>query len=533
MHPGIGSYFYKYLGEAGNWFFMHEEDVVRRSGDCGLHWEDCPAQLAGLPVTSGAVILSAASGNGRFYLYSGSAGKTIWHTTDGGNSWGIIQTPKQIERLIVRGDTLLVVHNTNIARTTDLGATWTNINLPNGISSPNVYIQDHNSKLLAIFGGANFKLSVSTDDGATWTQTCADFYNYDPGSNPSASNGTAVKYIHDGVIFIHAARGLYLSKNDGVNWLRLAGLPFLTEFPPTVPGFEGAWEYLLKDDYLYASSFWQGVWRTPWQPILEALNSTQQAYGMVEGRVFRDRDDDCTFSAGDGPIAGQMVRLSPDNVYTTTANDGTYRFAASAGNYLIETILPDNTVAVCNPLQMQAVTLAPGATASAFFPMFVVPGIVDLCLNLYRSAPLRPGFGTSYVANVANVGSEPVSSAVLSFQFDPALLQFVSSNLPVQIAGGTLTFLIPTLLPYESLDIHINFEVPASATLGQTMQVSGTIVLPNDAHPNNNYREFQEIITGAYDPNDKSVAAAGPLTPGSPHALLYVIRFQRRVDRYD
>ena len=530
--PGIGTYFSDYLGETGDWLFMNASNTIRRSGDCGVTWEDTPAQLPALPgqpVPNIAGAVFQGSGNGRFYVTGYNYPKTIWHTADGGASWvtlqtpPTIQTPNSIRQLIVRHDTLLVVQTATISRTTDLGATWTTINLPSTVSSAYGSIWKHGQKLLFTSAPAKLQLSVSSDDGATWTQTCADFYDYGASANPG---NTPVKYLKDGVIFVHAAQGLYLSKNDGVNWMRLADLPFVSEFPPAAVPLEGAYEYLLKDDYLYASSFWQGVWRTPWQPILDALNTTQGDYGQVEGQVFLDRDNDCMFSAGDQALGGRVVRLSPGNFYTATAPDGTYRFAAPVGTYQVETVLPDNTQDVCNGAQNQTVAVTAGSTASAIFPVFVVPGIFDLCLNLFRTKPLRVGFETAFQANVVNAGSEIVSNAPLTFQFDPAVLTLVNASLPVQINGGTLTIVLPTLQPGETVNIVFHFTIPMTTMLGAPVDISGSVALANDAHPANNTVELSGIVTGAYDPNDKTAYPAQALTPGISHPLLYVIRFQ-------
>ncbi len=528
--PGVGTYFSNYLGETDDWLFMNVQNTIRRSADCGLTWEDCPAQLTGISTPTNTGPLYAASNNGRFYLYClYNTLRTIWHTADGGASWATIQvpassqTPNSIRQLILHQDTLLVVQDATIARTTDLGATWTTINLPSTVISAYGSIRQHGQKLLFTSPPEKLKLMVSSDDGATWTQTCADFYDYGASSYPSH---TPIKYVKDGVIFIHAAHGLYLSKNDGVNWMRLADLPFVGEFPAAAVPLEGGYEYLLKDDYLYASTFRQGLWRTPWQPILDALNTTQGDYGQVEGRVFFDRDHDCTFSAGDQPLGGRVVRLTPGNFYTATAPDGTYRFAAPTATYQVETVLPDNTQDVCNAQQNQTVTLTAGSTAAAIFPVFVVPGTFDLCLNLFRTQPLRVGFETAFKANVVNTGSETVSNAPLTFQFDPTVLNFIEASLPVQINGGTLTILLPTLQPNETVNIVFHFEIPMTITLGTPVDISASIALANDAHPGNNTVELNDVVTGAYDPNDKTAYPAEALTPGSPHPLLYVIRFQ-------
>jgi len=133
-------------------------------------------------------------------------------TADGGQTWtemadfGPDQPPDQCRFIsFVDAKTGWVAAPAVMARTSDAGATWTQVKLPDGMDKVAALDLLGDTQLTALVLGADGKIYKSVDNGATWSSrpvSVADHQiTFDPGSAPvnalrfqNAREGTAIAY---------------------------------------------------------------------------------------------------------------------------------------------------------------------------------------------------------------------------------------------------------------------------------------------------------------------------------------------------
>jgi hypothetical protein len=147
------------------------------------------------------------------------------------------------------------------------------------------------------------------------------------------------------------------------------------------------------------------------------------------------------------------------------------------------------------------------------------------------SAP-RPGFQYTCNLTVSNVGSLPSTNILAKLKYDNNLI-FDSTSYPfLSHIGDSIIWAIDSLNLFENKSIRVYFTVPANVSLlGSSLQNIGHVLDQNiDIDTNNNSYTLQDIVIGAYDPNDKHGVPLGDgllgEIPSNTPEIIYTIRFQ-------
>lgn len=251
--------------------------------------------------------------------------------------------------------------------------------------------------------------------------------------------------------------------------------------------------------------------------------------GWVEGQVFNDVDFDCDTTGNDG-LQGRIVNFQPGNKSTSTNALGEYRIHLLAGNYNATSTVPNHYNQFCPPSGIQAVSVTPGDTAPAIdFGWTPDANVQDLRITMV-SSPARPGFDMYYDVIFENVGTIPMNGTV-TVDLDTMVDYLQSSVTPDAINGQSLSWNFNNLELFEQRTIRVEANVhPFVSLLGDTMHTVAIIdPIATDALPADNTWNQDQIITGAYDPNDKRVVPGwgnfGEVELGTEE-LTYTIRFQ-------
>lgn len=251
--------------------------------------------------------------------------------------------------------------------------------------------------------------------------------------------------------------------------------------------------------------------------------------GWIEGQVFNDVDFDCDTTGNDG-LQGQLINFQPGNRSTLTDVNGEYRIRMLAGNYNGSTTPPNYFNQFCPPSGVQAVSVIAGDTAAGTdFGWTADPNVQDLRITMVSSAA-RPGFDMYYDVIFENVGTVPMSGTV-TVDLDTMVDYLQSSVTPTAVNGQAISWNFSNLGLFEHRTIRVEANVhPFVSLLGDTMQTTAIVnPIATDAAPHDNTFDLDQIITGAYDPNDKRVVPGwgnfGEVELGTEE-LTYTIRFQ-------
>jgi hypothetical protein len=155
----------------------------------------------------------------------------------------------------------------------------------------------------------------------------------------------------------------------------------------------------------------------------------------------------------------------------------------------------------------------------------------DLEINIIPGFVARPGFDLSYILQYANRGTTNANNPAITFVKDPRITFLSAIPAPASIKGDTITWQPGLLSPLDSGQIVIRTQVkaPPVTSIGDTLLAKVTIMTDfNDETIDNNSSTVKQIVTGSYDPNDKTEFQAGILSLAAlaTESSLYRIRFQ-------
>lgn len=266
----------------------------------------------------------------------------------------------------------------------------------------------------------------------------------------------------------------------------------------------------------------------------------------------------CTFEPGGNynTITGSVLwdcNETDETVYTKvtiydgieegvafTDQNGQYTFFTQEGTYII---IPE----IENP---SFFTLTPPIDAVIFADNNNNEETVDFCIAangvnpdvevvIAPLIPARPGFDAKYKIVYRNKGNQTVSGNI-NIEFDDTRLDFVSStpNNDNQ-SVGVLTYNFTDLNPFETRTIEITLNVNSpmetpAVNIDDILPFSAEIITDQtDVIPDDNIYEFNQVVVGAFDPNDIACIEGDVVTPDYiGEELHYVIRFENTGNFY-
>ena len=154
----------------------------------------------------------------------------------------------------------------------------------------------------------------------------------------------------------------------------------------------------------------------------------------------------------------------------------------------------------------------------------------DLEISILPDGPARPGFDANYVVVIKNKGTE-VQSGTCAVTFDDALTDFVSASGSGVQSGNQISWTFSNLVPFANhvvnfkLNVNSPMETPA-VNIGDTLDFTAVVSAGTDETPADNTFEFDQVVVGSFDPNDKAVSRESIGVAQLGDYLYYTIRFQ-------
>lgn len=250
--------------------------------------------------------------------------------------------------------------------------------------------------------------------------------------------------------------------------------------------------------------------------------------GSVTGTLFLDADNDCVPDGGEPGIPYRTLQVDPGAQLLITNSDGTFAGGLADGAYTL-TVL-DPTVTPACP-QAQPIPFNVSGTVATLTVGAGSTSPLDLAVTGVSNAA-RPGFAHTVWAELTNNGAAPSATVQFSCELDPALSYVSATPAPSTVSGNMLTWELPAVDAFATVDVLVITQVSVQATLGQV--VSATFTAVNNAaevNTSNNAYVVSRTVTGSYDPNDKT-AFTSSRENDTEYAIAldewidYVIRFQ-------
>lgn len=274
--------------------------------------------------------------------------------------------------------------------------------------------------------------------------------------------------------------------------------------------------------------------------VMASAYVTSGCHSIISGIVYNDTSGNCIYNAGENLMGGLYVSATSNGqtIYGTTNSNGQYSISVtSSGTYVLQAYNYSSygscgNLALCgNPNQTITIGTLGDTVADNNFAFQSSSGFD---LNLFiRWSSSNPGFLKDYRIYPSNASSNPFTGqATVTFAYDSNLI-YQGSNQTVihDFANHTLTWTVDSLNIYWWLwggnnEILASFLVPVNMSLNYMLQsdfyISPTV---GDCDSSNNHIHTTGLVTGSYDPNEKTVEPAGKILE-EDSVLTYTIGFQ-------
>lgn len=249
----------------------------------------------------------------------------------------------------------------------------------------------------------------------------------------------------------------------------------------------------------------------------------RKGHYTFSGNVFIDYNQNALRDSADLPLKDIILTQTPDNLVANTDSGGNYSllFLNGQQNYIINP----------QPLQYYYVSsgnnihINPATDSMCCYNIGYTPllNVYDLEINT-TTAFARPGFNSMHWLSYKNNGTVAASDTIV-YTFDNRYTFAGANPAPDVVTGNTLKWRFNQLLPFQQRNIAVQLYLPTQISIGDTLLSTATIYpVATDTVPENNVSQCQQLVTGSFDPNEKTVTPAGNINAGN--SLTYTIFFQ-------
>ncbi|WP_299222987.1 T9SS type A sorting domain-containing protein [uncultured Aquimarina sp.] len=308
---------------------------------------------------------------------------------------------------------------------------------------------------------------------------------------------------------------------DKITWLNIEGNTKLSicELPNVCRYLEKNGENRIENNAVGCNTV---------EEVVDACEFANNSNNMIFGSVVLSDNGNC--DADSYLIPNVKITSQKENdIYATFTNPfGEYRLFLGEGAFITNVDLNNNFT--INPENQNTIFDGYGNEDEINFCITSDTEVNDLNVVIIPLSETRPGFDVSYKIVYQNLGIAIIDGSV-DLQFNSSKLTFLEA-FPAQneIDSEMITWNFNDLSPFESRSIEVAFNVLAPPTVNIDDVLSFTANISpnnNDATPNDNTFELNQIVIGSYDPNDKTVLEGDRIMIEQVDEFLhYVIRFQ-------
>lgn len=229
-------------------------------------------------------------------------------------------------------------------------------------------------------------------------------------------------------------------------------------------------------------------------------------YNTIVSRVFLDINSNGMLDATEHYLSNMSIYVTKNNTSTESYfdQDGYIVNYVDTGKYEISV---NHNYNFFNPLPASVIKnyTTFGNTDTLRFALQPVAVVNDLMIQLNNNGRGRPGFSGSYILNVLNNGTT-IQSAAIKLKLSQGI-DSISAYPSATVHDDTLYWTFMNLEPQQqqTAQVYFHYKPSPENNIGDTL-ISVAFVEPiiNDTFPDNNTSVLNDILSGSYDPNDKS-----------------------------
>lgn len=252
--------------------------------------------------------------------------------------------------------------------------------------------------------------------------------------------------------------------------------------------------------------------------------------GSISGNAFIDANADCIKNGSDVNFPNTLIVVNPGNRLGYTDPSGNYNIGTLPfGTYSVSIGTPSLIAGCTATITTTVSTGTPNSTNNNFaINSSVQP---DLRVSIF-SGGIVPGFAGYVIYQVKNLNNNSTSGN-LKARLPAPFIAATSSVSPsgYTLSGDTIIWNFSSI-PYPAgSNFRVDFTTPLGTPLGSTFTTCATAMsYTPDLNLSNNSDCYSALVTGSYDPNDKTVSPVGMGPEGNitvnDKELNYRIRFQ-------
>ncbi|HLP95305.1 MAG TPA: T9SS type A sorting domain-containing protein [Saprospiraceae bacterium] len=192
--------------------------------------------------------------------------------------------------------------------------------------------------------------------------------------------------------------------------------------------------------------------------------------GAIEGKLYYDTDESCTYANNEAGLAGWIVRAegAADTLYSVTDANGHYRIDVPLGVYAVKILVPNGLWGICSnavPVDISSPGQIVAGGDFAAQAMFFCPSLeVNLGVDKLR----RCFDNNFYQVQYCNKGTQKADDAFVTVALDPFLTPVGASMPYTDLGSNVVRFEVGDVAVGDCGSISLEVFVNCNAVLGQT-----------------------------------------------------------------
>ncbi|MFT4522533.1 MAG: hypothetical protein ACI8ZN_001483 [Bacteroidia bacterium] len=221
--------------------------------------------------------------------------------------------------------------------------------------------------------------------------------------------------------------------------------------------------------------------------------------GAVFGKVYFDKNSNCSFDPREEPLVNQTILITPGNKIIRPNDEGNFLVFLEKGVYTF-TLFPGKyySIAPCDQLVKKVEIDDATFLDTVNYALLQKSNVNDLSVKLTSNAGalILNKSVQSYFITYENKGTKDVNVVRVGLKFDGKLKNLVADPKPAGIVGDSVFWEFENLYSGLAGKIFCKFELSASSQLGDQLQLDADIFDPDqeDADQANNRSSLTQTV---------------------------------------